>query len=190
MVIARREFIKRGLLWLPAIIIGPRIVEAGFDLEWFEVPSGSGCAGYEGITTLGATNGTSSSLYASKFTMSGNCSVNYMEVYCRSGSPATGVLLGLYDDNGGAPNNKLASVAEFSPGSDAWTGGALSTTVSLYDSTDYHLAMWGTDGSLYHKYDTGTSGDSHYKSGSDPLPDPFGSSTAGDRLISMRLSYV
>ena len=105
-------------------------------------------------------------------------------------------MVGAYDDNGGNPDNLLASAGPFTALDSAqWHSGAITWT-GILDATDYHLAVnsdvdGGNQSGYY--YDTVTPGyeDGHWQSRihSNDLPDPAGTLAAIAREYSFYVEY-
>jgi hypothetical protein len=90
------------------------------------------------------------------FTSSGSGTAVKAAVYVDSGSAATGLVVGLYSDSGGAPGTLLGQASLSSPSSAAWNMLSF-TPVSISANTPYWLAILGTGGQLHFR-DDGTAG--------------------------------
>jgi hypothetical protein len=108
----------------------------------------------------------------------------------------TPMTVGVYDNDGGGPNNLLRDSAEFTVSTAAfeWVTGTLDSALSITNGTTYWLAQNHGDRAITFKYDVNASKNTYlkadtYSAGS--LVDPFPASPTfvGSREYSMYLTY-
>ena len=71
-----------------------------------------------------------------------------ISVYVDRGSSVSGLVVGLYTDNGGQPGSLLASGSGSGPTAGEWNDVGLDSTPTLSSATTYWLALLGTGGQL------------------------------------------
>jgi hypothetical protein len=119
----------------------------------FVLPAGASVAA--GPVLLGnssvagsSDNDASGSAEAFRFTATSAGSAQSISVYVDSDSNASGLVAGVYGDNGGHPGTLLASGSTSSPTAGEWNVVTLNSTANVLSGTTYWLAVLGTGGQL------------------------------------------
>jgi hypothetical protein len=148
-----------------------------------------------GYTTIGAS---SSGLLGDRkkgyrFQCAENGTATSLSWYGKANSGTISVRLGIYSDNGGAPNALLGYTSEITNvgTTPQWWTANLVSSVSLQANTWYWLCFIVSGASGYY-YDTGTANYGAYNSDaySDGFANPFGTPTYDNKELSIYCTYT
>jgi O-glycosyl hydrolase len=113
---------------------------------------------------------------AFKYTATGTGAASTISLYVNTGNSATGLVAGIYNDNGGHPGTLLASGTATGLTSAAWNTINLSPGTSITTGTTYWIAVLGTGGTLeFRDQTTGNCSESHNGTGLSALPPTWSS---------------
>jgi len=145
-----------------------------------------------GKADIGATQWTNAdayTLWGTSFASTGNGTLSKITVYANAN--AGEATCAIYNDSSG-PATKLDNGAEIvdisTPGWNDSTG----LTQSITNTTTYWLACLNKDNTIDYQWDAGTNRTEYLNNGSysSTLPDPFGSGSALNRIMSIYATYT
>jgi hypothetical protein len=126
-----------------------------------------------GNQTIQATsdNNAAGSAEAFKYIAAATGTAGNISFYVNSGTTATSLKVGLYNDNAGHPGTLLASVSVNSVSQSSWNSATLSPEVQLNSGTAYWIAFLGVGGGINYKDTaTGSCSESFATAGQTNLP--------------------